>query len=187
ELRPQFEDVPVAAPEHAHRRAPIVGRDRAIFVGEQPDEDGFAGAVGTNDGGVFAGVDRQRDTVEYAAPVLLDGCGDELEDRLGVHTGSGWPFVSSPKGSRTSPSRNAIDVSATGTPRVLKWPMPAPTRNTIAQPTKRPIELVNPIALPRHSVVYCSGIHSVYIAKFAPPRPRRNTIAKNVGSAFGVM
>src|SRR5207247_9724419 len=102
---------------------------------------------------VFAGVDRQRDAIEHAAAVLLDGRGDELEDRLGVHTGSGLPFVSSPKGSRTSPSRNAIDVSATGTPRVLKWLMPPPTRNTSAQPTKRPIELVTPIALPRQSVV----------------------------------
>ena len=76
---------------------------------------------------------------------------------------------------------------ATGIPSVLKCAMPAPTRNTIAHPTKRPIELVKPIALPRHSVVYCSGIQSVYIAKFAPPSPSRNTMAKNVGSAFGVM
>ena len=64
--------------------------------------------------------------------------------------------------------------------------MPAPTRNTIATPTKRPTELVKPIALPRHSVVYCSGIQSVYSAKFAPPSPRTKISTKNGISAFGM-
>src|SRR6185295_17325648 len=99
--------------------------------------------------------------------------------------GSGFPLVSSAKGRKNSPIANASAVIATGTPRLPYDATPAPTRNTMPHPTNLPTELVKPMALPRHSVVYCSGIHSVYIAKFAPPMPRRNTIMKNNGSACG--
>ena len=46
-------------------------------------------------------------------------------------------------------------------------------------PTNRPTELMNAIALARQSVGYCSGSHSVYIAKLAPPNPSRNMQTKN--------
>src|SRR5204863_8543600 len=52
-------------------------------------------------------------------------------------------------------------------------------------PAKRPTEVTNANALPRHSVEYCSGSQIVYTAKLAPPRPRRNRIAKNGLSAPG--
>ncbi len=51
-------------------------------------------------------------------------------------------------------------------------------------PTKRPIELMNPMPLARHFVSYSSGSHSVYIAKLAPATPSRNVNTKNVLSAF---
>src|ERR1051326_2378917 len=50
-------------------------------------------------------------------------------------------------------------------------------------PANRPIDVANAKALARQSVVYCSGSHSVYIAKFAPPRPRKNNTRKNHASA----
>ncbi len=54
-------------------------------------------------------------------------------------------------------------------------------------PTNRPTELTNAIALARQSVVYCSGSQSVYIAKFAPPRPRKKMHTNSQGSAFAAM
>ena len=46
-------------------------------------------------------------------------------------------------------------------------------------PAKRPTEVANANALARQSVGYCSGSQSVYIAKFAPPMPRKNRTTKN--------
>ena len=81
--------------------------------------------------------------------------------------------------------RNAIEVSATGVPMVWKCATPAPTRNVMPAPAKRPIDVANANALARHSVEDRSGSHSVYIAKFAPPTPRKNSTTKNGASAFG--
>jgi len=74
-------------------------------------------------------------------------------------------------------------VSATGTPIVWKCDTPVPTRNVMPAPANRPTDVVNANALARHSVAYCSGSHSVYIAKFAPPMPRKNKQTKNHRSA----
>src|ERR1700757_840187 len=90
-----------------------------------------------------------------------------------VHPGSGFPAVSSPKGKRASPSMNATQVSATGAPILWKYETPAPTRNVIPAATKRPIEIASANALARHSVGYCSGSQSVYIAKLAPLNPKK--------------
>jgi len=51
-------------------------------VREQPDERGFPGAVRTDDGGVFAGLDRERQGVKDGAVVLDDRCVGKLENRI---------------------------------------------------------------------------------------------------------
>ena len=45
---------------------------RAIVMREQADERGLPGAVGTDDGGMFARVDGEREAVEDAAVVFDD-------------------------------------------------------------------------------------------------------------------
>src|SRR5436190_3631215 len=99
--------------------------------------------------------------------------------------GSVLPRVSSPKGRRSRPTKNAIEVSATGVPMVWKYVTPKPTRKVMPAPTNRPADVAKANALARQSVGYCSGSHSVYIAKLAPPRPRKNSTMKNGASAFG--
>src|SRR5439155_7640443 len=189
ELRSQLEHVPVAGAEHPnHGRRIIGGSERALLVSQQLDEERFSGTVGADNGCVLAGEDGQREAVENAAIVLHDRRVDQLEYRLSARRqiGRGFPRVSPAKGKTSNPSRKAIDVHATGVPSEPKRAMAAPTRNTMPQPANRPTELVNPMALARHSVVYNSGIQSVYIAKFAPPTPSRNTIMKNNCSACGM-
>ena len=44
--------------------------------------DDLPGAVGTDDGGVLAGVDRERQAVEDGTVVLDDGGVGEFEDRI---------------------------------------------------------------------------------------------------------
>ena len=97
--------------------------------------------------------------------------------------GSVRPRVSSPKGSSSSPTANAIEVSATGMPTVPNRATPAPTRNVIPAPAKRPTDVANANALPRQSVEYYSGSQMVYIAKFAPPTPSRKSTTKKGASA----
>jgi hypothetical protein len=100
-----------------------------------------------------------------------------------VKPGSARPRVSSPKGSSSNPITNAIEVIATGVPIVWKYWTPLPTRNVMPAPAKRPTEVANANALARQSVEYCSGSQSVYIAKFAPPTPRKNRQTMNGRSA----
>src|SRR5690348_4850790 len=99
------------------------------------------------------------------------------------YAGRHSPRVSAPKGMSNKPIANAIEVNATGIPsEPYRW-TPAPTRNVIPAPAKRAIEVENANALARHSVGYCSGSHSVYTAKFAPPNPRKKRQTKNHGNA----
>jgi hypothetical protein len=94
------------------------------------------------------------------------GSGPTLEAPVGKaghygrHAGNDLPRVSSVNGSEHQPEYEATAVTATGTPRLPYDRMPAPTRNTMATPTKRPTELMNAIALARQSVGYCSGSHN---------------------------
>ena len=54
-----------------------------------------------------------------------------------------------------------MEVSATGVPMVCMRATPAPTRKVMPAARKRPKEVAKAKALPRHSVRYCSGSHSV--------------------------
>ncbi len=81
ELRPQIEDVPVVAAEHANRRRPVRPRQRPLFVRQQPYQNRLAGAVRSDDGGVLAFVDPQADSIEYRTIVLEDRGVSQLEDR----------------------------------------------------------------------------------------------------------
>src|ERR1700690_412820 len=104
-----------------------------------------------------------------------------------LYSGRGCPLVSTPKGSKTRPRKNASEVNATGVPIVPIEETPAPTRKVMPAPIKRPDGVANPKALARHSVRYCSGSHNEYIAKFAPPTPWKNRMVRNQGSAAFVL
>src|SRR5207244_11071579 len=95
-----------------------------------------------------------------------------------IYAGKRRPRVSSLSGTRRSPITKARAVDATGIPIEPTWRTPAPTRNVIPAPQKRAKEVANAKALARHSVGYCSGSHSVYTEKLAPPKPRKNSHTK---------
>ena len=107
----------------------------------------------------------------------------EVQDPRSVldvrQAGSVCPLVSWPKGNSSKPTTKASEVSATGVPMVWKCATPAPTKNVNPAPRNLPTEVAKANALPRHSVGYCSGNQSVYMAKLAPPRPRKNRHTKN--------
>ena len=85
ELRSQLEDIPPVVAEHANRRRAVGRSERAVLVRQQPDEDRFPRAVGTDDGRVFAGGDGQREAVEDGAIVLDDGGVDEFQNGVSGH------------------------------------------------------------------------------------------------------
>src|SRR6185437_14419832 len=114
--------------------------------------------------GVFRALPLQRNIVP---PVHQR----QIEKLTQIHSGSVFPLVSTPHGSRKIPARNAIDVSATGTPMVPILPIDQPISSVTPAARNRPNEVANPNALARHSVRYCSGSHSAYMVKFAPPNP----------------
>ena len=86
ELRAQLGDVPPVLAEHAHRRRPGVGDERALVMRQQADEDGLPGAVRTEDGRVFALANRQPEPVEDAALALDDRRIEQLENGLMGHS-----------------------------------------------------------------------------------------------------
>src|SRR5262249_38825565 len=100
------------------------------------------------------------------------------------YSGSFCPRVSTPQGNRKMPTRNASEVKATGVPMEAMRPTAQPTRRVTPAPRKRPEEVAKPKALPRHSVRYCSGSHSEYMAKFAPPKPSTARLARNHARAW---
>src|SRR5262249_18191983 len=85
----------------------------------------------------------------------------KIEKMTEVHAGRSLPRVSTASGSIAIPMRNAIEVRATGVPIVCMRETPAPTRNVMPAAAKRPMDVANAKALPRHSVRYCSGSQSV--------------------------
>jgi hypothetical protein len=82
--RAQFLDVRAFGPEQLQRR-PIVtfGGSRSILQRQHSHQGGLAGAVGAQDGGVFALVDAQRQAVERARRTTEHRGVDEFENRFG--------------------------------------------------------------------------------------------------------
>ena len=78
ELRSQIEDVPSAFAEDQYGRRSVFVAHRAVVVRQEAHQRRLPGAVGTDDGGVFSRLDRQREAVEDAAVVLDDRCVAQL-------------------------------------------------------------------------------------------------------------
>jgi hypothetical protein len=81
ELRAKLEDVPSRTAEHLHGGRPAVFRGQRVGVERQEvDQRGLAGPVGTEDGGVLAGPDRQGDRIEHGRAVPHHGRIGELQN-----------------------------------------------------------------------------------------------------------
>src|SRR5258705_10806252 len=80
ELRLQIEDVPAALAEDEDGGRSVLVTHRPVIVREQADERRLAGAVGTDDRGVLARGDGEREAVEDAAVIFDDRRVSELED-----------------------------------------------------------------------------------------------------------
>ena len=73
-LRPQLENVPAIAAKNTHRgRRALVNRKSALVVRQEADQHGFAGPVGTKDGGVLPFANRQPQPIEDGAIAFDDG------------------------------------------------------------------------------------------------------------------
>src|ERR1043166_7656113 len=80
ELRLEVENVPAALAEHEHGGRAVLMAQRTVVVREQADERRFAGAVGADDRGGLAGVNREREAGEDAPIALDDRRIPQLED-----------------------------------------------------------------------------------------------------------
>ena len=81
ELRAKLEDVPSRTAKHLHgRRLTVLRRQRVGVERQQVDQGGLAGPVGTEDRGVLAGPNRQRDRIEHRRAAAHHGRVRELQD-----------------------------------------------------------------------------------------------------------
>ena len=84
ELRSKVEDIPIVTAEDANggRCVPVVGHERAILMCQESNERRLPSAVGTDNRGVFANPDRERQAVENGT-LFPNDCGvRELEDGI---------------------------------------------------------------------------------------------------------
>ena len=102
-------------------------------------------------------------------------------------SGSSLPLVSWASGSSARPRRKATEVHATGVPMVSMRGDAGADQEGHGRRDEAAEEVAKAKALPRHSVRYCSGSHSVYTEKFAPPTPRKKRQTRNQNSALSPM
>ena len=77
----QLKDIPQVLPEDGQGRRAVVRRQGIILPGDEPDERGFTGAVGAQDGGVLALPNLQRQAVQDALAALDDAGGLHVQQR----------------------------------------------------------------------------------------------------------
>jgi hypothetical protein len=82
-LRSQLEDIPAVAAEQANRWLAFAVHQGIQLQRQQPHQGRLARAVGTQNGGVFADVDGQREVVEDPRGTEDDRRAEELQERLG--------------------------------------------------------------------------------------------------------
>src|SRR4030095_4516130 len=83
-LRSQLEHIPPLLTKHANRRQTIGGRHGIELQRQQLHQRRLAGAVGSEDGGVFAGANAEGQRVEHASAAEDDAGVVELEDVQGA-------------------------------------------------------------------------------------------------------
>ena len=81
-------DVPDVSTQHPDRRRPVGPCERTLLVGEEPEQDGLAGAIGPEHRGVLTLVYREGHRVDDRPPVFDHRGGVELQDWTHVRNSS---------------------------------------------------------------------------------------------------